>query len=286
MTVGRFFIGRPDAPFLFAGAGRCYVLEPDGSVRWLQEGCGHVHQCALAADGSLYVGNGAYYRVEKPGTGGEVVCIRENPEDPINTGFGFDFAADGSVVFFDNLARRIVHGEKQIATDTSSKDRSAMMNRHWHHRLGRVTAKGTYVVTCPGAHCVREYDGEGRLVWEQYQDGFVFDARRLGNGNTIVSSLVQIGEWTPDHECVWSLKPEELPALKLNNLSGVSVRGNGNLVIGTFENGAKGGEEIASAFEITREKELVWAFAAEDLNTLVAEEVQGARGRSGKEIGL
>ena len=50
--VGEFFVGRPSGAVLFAGAGRVYVVEPDGTPRWIQDGCGHVHKCALAPDGS------------------------------------------------------------------------------------------------------------------------------------------------------------------------------------------------------------------------------------------
>ena len=269
--VGEFFVGRPSGAVLMAGAGRVYVVEPDGSARWIQEDCGHVHKCALAPDGSLYFANGETFRVAHPGAGEKPELIRTNPEDPINTGFGFAIAADGSVTYFDNQYRRIVDGDVNIATDSSRSDRSAVTNRHHYHRLGRKTDAGTYLITCSGAGMVREYAADGRLLWEQYSPGFIFDTVRLANGNTVVSGLSHVVEYTPDHKVAWELVPDDLTAIRAANLSGLQALPNGNLVIGTFENGASKDGPKASAFEITRDKEIVWAFAASDLNTLTAD---------------
>ena len=127
----------------------------------------------------------------------------------------------------------------------------------------RKTPAGTYLVCCSGAGVVREYDRDGALVWEQATPGsaLAFDAIRRANGNTLISHLGAVTEFTPDHRVAWQFACSDAPALKLNNLCGIWERPNGNLVIGTYANGAEDGSRT-TAFEITRGKKIVWSYAA------------------------
>ena len=106
------------------------------------------------------------------------------------------------------------------------------------------------------------YDKDGKLVWEQKIPAKItFDCLRRANGNTLVSHLDAVTEYTPDHQIAWRFSCEDAPQLKLANLCGIWEQKNGNLVVGTYANGAEDGSR-ATAFEVTREKHIAWSYAA------------------------
>ena len=88
-----------------------------------------------------------------------------------------------------------------------------------------------------------------------------FDCLRRANGNTLVSHLGAITEYTPDHQVAWRFECADAPELKLGNLCGLEERKNGNLVVGTYANGDEEGSRT-TAFEVTRNKKIVWSYAA------------------------
>ena len=141
--------------------------------------------------------------------------------------------------------------------------------RHGRLRLVRKTRAGTYLVCCAGAACVREFDRKGKLLWEQPAPPFAFDCLRRANGNTIVSHLDGVTEFTPDHQKSWSFSCADAPDLKLAYICGIQERRNGNLVLGTWSNGSSAREK-ATACEITRDGKVVWSYAADDANSMTA----------------
>ena len=81
----------------------------------------------------------------------------------------------------------------------------------------RKTSQGSYLVCCSGAAIVREFDARGNLLWEQSAPPLAFDALRRANGNTLVSHLDAVTEYTPDHKAVWRFACTDAPELKLAN---------------------------------------------------------------------
>ena len=64
---------------------------------------------------------------------------------------------------------------------------------------------------------------------------------------------------------------EDAPELKLDSLCGIWEQPNGNLVVGTWANGAPDATR-ATAFEVTRDKRIVWAhFPAQDRNMMTVQ---------------
>ena len=254
--------GTLPSPLLVAGTGRAYVLEPNGKIAWLRTGCGNIHRVQRCGD-SVYYSNGDLFRCRLPDTKAELVY---RPKSRVGAGvLGFEVMPNGNVVRAVNATDEI--GELEAGTGREIvKFRADPKNAkgetpgaHGHLRMIRKTAKGTYLVCCAGASCVREYDARGKLVWEQSVPVMAFDCWRRANGNTLVSHITGVTEYTPDHREVWSFKADELPELGLSVLCGIQELANGNLVIGTWANGELDASK-ATAFEITREKKLVWAW--------------------------
>lgn len=254
--------GTLPSPLLVAGTGRAYVLEPNGKISWLRTGCGNIHRVQRCGD-SVYYSNGDLFRCRLPHTKAELVY---RPKSRIGAGvLGFEVMPNGNIVLAVNSTDEIVELEagtgreivKFMADPKNAKGETP--GAHGHLRMIRKTAKGTYLVCCAGASCVREYDARGKLVWEQSVPVMAFDCWRRANGNTLVSHITGVTEYTPDHREVWSFKADELPELGLSVLCGIQELANGNLVIGTWANGELDASK-ATAFEITREKKLVWAW--------------------------
>ncbi len=254
--------GTLPSPLLAAGTGRAYVLEPDGTISWQRTGCGNIHRVQRHGD-YVYYSNGDLFRCKLPGAQAELVY---RPKNRVGAGvLGFEVMPDGNIVMAVNSMDEVVELEAktgrvcvQFKVDPKNA-KGETPGAHGHLRMIRKTAKGTYLVCCAGASCVREYDATGKLVWEQAVPVMAFDCWRRANGNTLISHITGVTEYTPDHKAVWSFKCEDLPALKLACLCGIQELPNGNLVIGTWANGEPDASK-ATAFEITRDRKLVWAW--------------------------
>ena len=254
--------GTLPSPLLVAGTGRAYVLEPNGKISWQRTGCGNIHRVQRCGD-SVYYSNGDLFRCRLPDTKAELVY---RPKSRVGAGvLGFEVMPNGNVVLAVNSTDEIVEleagtGREIVKFRADPKNaKGETPGAHGHLRMIRKTAKGTCLVCCAGASCVREYDARGKLVWEQSVPVMAFDCWRRANGNTLVSHITGVTEYTPDHREVWSFKADELPELGLSVLCGIQELANGNLVIGTWANGELDASK-ATAFEITREKKLVWAW--------------------------
>ena len=141
---------------------------------------------------------------------------------------------------------------------------------HSDGRLARKLANGNYLVAHEADSCVREYNPDGKVVWEYdldlagrpATDGHeghgtaVFSALRLPSGNTLIGggSNNRVFEVTPAGKTVWSIDREELPGIKLYWVTDVEVLPNGNIVFGNCH----AREENPQMIEVTRDKKVVW----------------------------
>lgn len=255
--------GNMSSPLLFAGGGRAALVAPDGHIAWEKKGCGNIHRVWFHG-GFVYWSNADLYRTEIT-TGETTLVYRPCEKEGL---YGFEVLDNGNIVVAENGTEYISELKagsfepivrfKANSKTADGKETSA----HHHFRMIRKTAAGTYLVCCSGANIVREYDRNGKLVWEQPTPALAFDCLRRTNGNTLVSHLGAITEYTPGHRIVWQFTLEDAPAeLKLNNLCGIQELKNGNLIVGTYANGKPDGSQ-ATAFEVTRDKKIVWSFAS------------------------
>ena len=269
--------GTMDGPLLYAGSDRAVLVGEDGAVLRRWNGCGNIH-CVRKTTEHLYWADGRLWRV--PLAGGAPELVWRATDETGGGVLGFEMEPDGAIVMAVNSTCEIVElappsslgapRRERVRFKVDARDAEGKLpGRHMRLRLVRKTPAGTYLVCCAGAACVREYDRKGRLVWEQSAPPFAFDCVRRANGNTLVSHLDGVTEFTPDHRKVWSFSCADAPDLKLAYLCGIQERRNGNLVLGTWSNGSPAREK-ATACEITREKKVVWSYAADDANSMTA----------------
>ena len=109
-----------------------------------------------------------------------------------------------------------------------------------------------------GEGAVREVDVNGKVVWEYTGVENAGDAQRLKNGNTLISCGTQkrVIEVTPDKQIAWQFTAADAPELNITWISSIQQLPNGNLLVGNFLRGQEG--EGAHAFEVTRDKKVVW----------------------------
>ncbi len=131
-------------------------------------------------------------------------------------------------------------------------------------------ADGHILAAHEGEGAIREYDPDGKVVWEYTGVENVGEARRLANGNTLISCGTQkrLIEVTPAKEIVWEFGPKDGPELNLTWVGSLQVLKNGHYVVGNFLRGQEG--KGAHAFEVTHDKKVVWTFADHALAQSIA----------------
>lgn len=276
--------GELPSPLLVAATARAMLVGTDGRVLWELKKCGNIHRVWLKGNW-VYFSNNNLWRVNVL-TGEKEFLYSPSPKDGL---FGFEILPDGNIVIAENGTGYITEfaaGTTNAIVRFRGDPRTAegkMPGLHNRYRMIRKTRAGTYLVCCSGANAVREYDANGKLVWEQYAPRLksghaplTFEALRRTNGNTIVSHLGGVTEYTSDHRAVWSFTIGDFPELKLDNLCGIQELPNGNLVVGTYANGRPDGSRV-TAFEITREKKIVWSYApTHDRNMMTAFRIEAS----------
>ena len=152
----------------------------------------------------------------------------------------------------------------------------------------RLTAEGTYLACHMKENVCYEWDADGKVIRTFANGGF--SAIRLPNGNTLVSGKPRddlgiggVAEYDKDGKVVWTLTAKDFEELGLmvKMICGVQRLPNGNTIVTNVPHGSittKGA--LYKAFEITRDKKLVWfiddsQFDKENLGSLQITDIKG-----------
>ena len=156
-------------------------------------------------------------------------------------------------------------GEVVHTTPLTTAEKPAHRQLRSVHRLPNGN-----ILSCHEADAtVREVTPEGKVVWEYPNVQNVFEATRLKNGNTLIgcSGPARVIEVTKEGKTVWEFGTKDAPELGLNWIVGIQILKNGNLVVANFLRGNEG--KGVHAFEVTRDKKVVWKFADYKMSELV-----------------
>ena len=136
---------------------------------------------------------------------------------------------------------------------------------HLQFRNIHKLENGNILAAHEGEGAVREVDEKGKIVWEYKGVENAGDAQRLKNGNTLISCGTQkrVIEVTPEKKIVWEFSAKDAPEVNFTWASSIQQLPNGNLLLGNFIRNQEG--KGAHAFEVTREKKIVWKWADHDL---------------------
>lgn len=134
---------------------------------------------------------------------------------------------------------------------------------HFHRQVRNVhkLKDGHILAAHEGDGTIREYDADGKVVWEYKGVENTGEALRLENGNTLIAGATtkRIFEVNPEGKTVWEFKASDAPELNMTWISSLQILKNGNILACNFLRGQEG--KGVHAFEVTREKKVVWTFA-------------------------
>ncbi len=131
-------------------------------------------------------------------------------------------------------------------------------------RNARKLKNGNYLVAHYGLDKVSEYDPEGKIVCEITIKGGPHSVIRLPGGNTLIACSDHNGdprivEIDPSGSVVWQISKNELPGIELKFMTGMEILPNGNMVFTNWVGHDPQGK-VTHAFEVTRDKKLVWIY--------------------------
>lgn len=163
---------------------------------------------------------------------------------------------DGAwMVEIDKTGKKI----KEVKVDLQVRD------PHHTFRHVRKTSEGTYLAAIMNENKTCEWDAQGKLI-RTFPNGH-YAAVRLPNGNTLTSGKPRsddmggVTEYDKDGKIVWALTKSDFEKLdlKVMMICGIQRLPNGNTVISNVGHGTITTEgRTYKAFEITRDKKLVW----------------------------
>jgi hypothetical protein len=134
---------------------------------------------------------------------------------------------------------------------------------HFHQQVRNIQqlASGNILAGHEGEGAAREVDPSGKVVWQFTGVTNCPSAIRLASGNTLIACGTQkrLIEVDPAGKIVWEFGESDAPELNLTWVASLQVLPNGNYLVGNFIRGAEG--KGAHAFEVTRDKKVVWTFA-------------------------
>jgi len=163
-----------------------------------------------------------------------------------NTGFLLEVSLNGQVV-----------KKVKLLPEGAKGDYAYMRN-------ARKLENGNFLVAHYGLDKVIEYDTIGSIVKEISITGGPHSVIRLTNGNTLIACSDHNGEPRIVEvdalgTVVWQITKNELPGIELKFMTGMEILPNGNMVFTNWQGHNPSGI-IVHAFEITRDKHIVWTY--------------------------
>ena len=174
---------------------------------------------------------------------------------------GCERLANGNTLVAEQGPPRVVEVNPQGAVVHATNLSTNQTGYHLQVRNVHKLKNGNILAAHEGEGAIREYELDGKIAWEYTGVTNTGEALRLENGNTLISGATQkrLIEVTPDHQVVWEFKADDAPELNLTWVSSIQILKNGNYLVGNFLRGQEG--KGAHAFEVTKDKKVVWTFA-------------------------
>lgn len=257
---------------------RIAIIGTSGKTKWEYQ-IGPLHDFHVLKNGNILLQSSWTRLIEVDPQTDKVVWEYESATSHGNTGkrievHAFQRLADGSTMIAESGASRIIEVDRDGRLQKTIPLQVSKPHPHRDTRLARKLDNGHYLVCHEGDGIVKEYDAEGKVVWEfavplfgkQPKGGHgpeafgnqCFSAVRLKNENTLIAtgnghSVIEV---TPEKEIVWSIHQNDLKGIQLAWVTTLQILPNGNIVIGNCH----AGPDNPQIIEVNRDKEVVWSF--------------------------
>ncbi len=250
-------IGNPGCDISFLGSGKVGILDRSGLFLRKYAGGGNITDLRLLPNGNMLYTAPDVIEVTQAGK----QVFRYGPR-PAKGGVSFGCARldDGRTVVAENLTGKIVFLDKAGKVESSFMTIPNPKGAHGHMRHLIVTVRKTIWVTLKDAKELREYTLKGKLLRTIKTPEQVFGVAEYPNGNVIAGCLTCVYEYDKNDKVLWSMKKSEFPKdVVTGYLTGVRIRKNGNLVIGSYRGFNKQGKG-STIVEVTKDKTVVWRY--------------------------
>jgi len=261
------------------GNNKLAIIGADGKTEW-EMPWGAIHDIHVLPNGHILVQQGAAKVAEIDPETKKVVWSYDSTKQNGNEGkrvevHAFQPLGDGKLMIAESGPARIIEVDRDGKLLKEIKLKVNNPNAHSDTRLARKLENGHYLVAHEADGFVREYDADGKVVWEfevplfgkERRGGHGHDAHgnqlfaaiRLPSGNTLIATGNGHGvlEVTPEKEIVWKLEQNELPNNSFAWVTTLEVLPNGNYVIGNCH----AGPDNPLLLEIEPQtKKVVWTF--------------------------
>jgi len=261
------------------GNNRLAIVDREGKIEW-EMPWGGIHDIHVLPDGHIMVQQGPAKVVEIDPATKKVVWSYNSANQNGNQGkpvevHAFQPLSDGRVMIVESGPARIIEVDRQGKLLHEVKLKVLHPSTHSDTRLVRKLPSGNYLVAHEADGFVREYDSQGKVVWDfevpmfgkspkggHGPEGFgnrLFAAVRLANGNTLVASGNghSVLEVTPSREIAWKIEQTDLPNITFAWVTTLEVLPNGHYVIGNCHAGA--GQPLLVELD-PKTKKVVWTF--------------------------
>jgi len=248
--------GRLKGRVLVAGTNRVFILDSNGTVVW-EHSAALAHDAWMLPNGNVLFADGKAVAEVTPD---HRVAFEYRPAEQRGGGaFSCQRLANGNTVIGENSTGRVLEVDATGKIVFTLQTAPAELGAHHNMRMVRKLENGNYLVCHSGAHVVKEYAPDGKVVWEVKTPNLAFAAIRTRRGTTLVSTLEHIFEYDRAGKVVWQFANTDLAGVAITNMTGMHLLPNGNIAVGCYR--AYSGEIGSGLFEITRNRRLVWRYA-------------------------
>jgi hypothetical protein len=237
------------------------IVDADGAVKWELK-INDIHDVHLLDNGNILTQT-SWTRIVEADKDGKIVWEYDAAKMNGNAGktievHGVQRLKGGLTMIAESGSGRIIEVDKDGKIQKEIKLKLDKPNAHRDTRNARKLDNGHYLVAHEGDLKVREYDGEGKVVWEYDAKAQVYSAIRLDNGNTLIGmgSGHSVLEVDPKGVIVWSVSEKDLPGVTLAWVTQVARLENGNTIIVNCHAGPNNPQIV----EVTKDKKIVWSF--------------------------
>ena len=240
---------------------RLAVISADGKVEW-EEKVGDIHDLHVLPDGNLLFQTSWTRIVEmtpdhKIAWEYDAATANGNGGKPVEV-HAFQRLADGVTMIAESGPGRIIEVDRAGKLLKAVKLKVAKPDPHRDTRLVRKLDDGHYLVAHEAEQVAREYDADGKVVWEHNVGSQLYSAVRLANGNTLIGcgNGNRVLEVDPAGKEVWSLNKNDVPGVTLAWVTMVERLANGNTLVVNCH----AGPDNPQVIEVSPDKKLVWSF--------------------------
>lgn len=263
---------------LVANTGKIAIVAPDGTIEFEMKS-GGLHDASMLPNGNILCQT-SWTKTAELTPQGKVVWEYDSATANGNAGTKLEVHAiqrleNGNTMISESGVGRLIEVDKDGKLQHEIKLTRDKPSAHSDTRLVRRTPAGTYLVAHENDGKVREYNREGKVVWEYEVPMFgkkpagghgpeafgnhLYSVIRLENGNTLIGTGNghSVLEVNPKGEIVWKVEQDDLPGIKLAWVTRVERLPNGNTRFGNCH----AGPGMPLSIEVNPAKEVVWTYS-------------------------